>query len=91
MQHSYHGHRQGVATGAIWNGAQLDVLFFIKSLKSPTASFNINSRVTFFSGITLLAKTHKLKNSASSNNSLHTSIEFPASGMPYLFLIVISK
>jgi len=35
-----------------------DILFFIKSFKSPTASFNINSYVTFFSGATRIVKAH---------------------------------
>ena len=50
-----------------------DLLFFIKSLKSPTASFNINSHVTFFSGTTQLTKAHKLKNSTSLNRSTRNS------------------
>ena len=45
-----------------------DILFLIKSLRNPTSSFNINNYITFFTGSSRLAKSHKLQHSYNSNN-----------------------
>ena len=44
-----------------------DILFLIKSLRNTTSSFNINY-ITFFTGSSRLAKSHKLHHSYNSNN-----------------------
>ena len=46
-----------------------DILFLIKSLRNPTSSFNINNYITFFTGSSWLAKSHKLQHSYNSNNT----------------------
>ena len=50
-----------------------DILFYIKYVRNPTESFNINSYISFFSGTTRLVKAHKLKHTLFLNNSTRHS------------------
>ena len=45
-----------------------DILFFIKSIRNSTSSFNINNYITFYTGSLRLAKVHKLQHSYGANN-----------------------
>ena len=45
-----------------------NILFFIKSIRNPTSSFNINNYITFYTGSSRFAKAHKLQYSYVANN-----------------------
>ena len=40
-----------------------DILFLIKSVRNLTSSFKINNYITFYAGLSRLAKAHKLQHS----------------------------
>ncbi len=46
-----------------------DVIFFVRSLKSPHEGFNIENFISFTSGDTRSVNSHKLRHTRSNNNS----------------------